>query len=380
MLQKYSKCGKGDSPLFHTHLFYWPEFAIFTIRNMSDFDRYIKQGEPAQAEKALIWQTAIGLQDVDGLKPSQYLMETAQRHIEGDITIDDVRSLIDSYYKSKTSREQVEHRTEEADKVSAAITSILSENTFTFSPDYLISIHKRLFKGVYKFAGKIRDYNISKDEWILDGATVLYSDAYMIRQTLDYDFAQERAFSYQGVSSLDAVRHIAKFISGIWQIHAFGEGNTRTIAVFTIKYLRSFGFKIDNDLFKEHSWYFRNALVRANYNDLSKGIAATDQYLMRFFGNLILGENYKLSNREMHISSQSVNIESPKSQFDTLKCSIEELAILKAVTDNPKITQDELKEVIGKSLATVKRITISLQEKGFLVRKNGKRNGYWEII
>ena len=167
---------------------------------MSDFDRYIKQGEPAQAEKALIWQTAIGLQDVDGLKPSQYLMETAQRHIEGDITIDDVRSLIDSYYKSKTSREQVEHRTEEADKVSAAITSILSENTFTFSPDYLISIHKRLFKGVYKFAGKIRDYNISKDEWILDGATVLYSDAYMIRQSLDYAFAQERAFSYQGVS------------------------------------------------------------------------------------------------------------------------------------------------------------------------------------
>lgn len=346
---------------------------------MSDFDRYIRQGEPAQAEKARIWQTAIGLQDVDGLKPSQYLRETAQRHIEGDITIDDVRSLIDSYYKSKTSREQVEHGTEEADKVSAAITAILSENSFTFSPEYLISIHKRLFKDVYKFAGKIRDYNISKDEWILNEATVLYSDAYMIRQTLDYDFAQERAFSYQGVSSLDAVRHIAKFISGIWQIHAFGEGNTRTIAVFTIKYLRSFGFKTDNDLFKEHSWYFRNALVCANYNDISKGIVATDQYLMRFFGNLILGENNTLSNREMHISSQSINFIPPKSQFDTLKCSFEELAILKAVADNPQITQDELKDVIRKSLATVKRITVSLQEKGILVRKNGKRNGYWEI-
>ncbi len=347
---------------------------------MSDFDKYIKQGEPLQAEKAHIWQTAIGLQDVDGLKPSVYLKETAQRHIEGDISIDEVRSLLDSYYKSKSSREQVEERTEEADKVSAAIAAILSEKTFTFSPDYLISIHRRLFTGVFKFAGQIRDYNISKEEWVLDGASVLYGDAYMIRPTLEYDFDRERSFSYEGVSPSDAVKHIAGFISGIWQIHAFGEGNTRTTAVFAIKYLRSFGFDIDNDLFERHSWYFRNALVRANYNNYAKGITATDKYLVRFLRNLMFAEDNPLSNREMHIASQSITEVSPKSQFDTLICTLEELAILKAVKDNPRITQKALKTAIGKSIATVKRLTVNLQEKGILLRKNGKRNGYWVII
>jgi fido (protein-threonine AMPylation protein) len=347
---------------------------------MSDFDKYIKQGEPLRAEKAHIWQTAIGLQDVDGLKPSVYLKETAQRHIEGDISIDEVRSLLDSYYKSKSSLEQVEERTEEADKVSAAIAAILSEKTFTFSPDYLISIHRRLFTGVFKFAGQIRDYNISKEEWVLDGASVLYGDAYMIRPTLEYDFDRERSFSYEGVSPSDAVKHIAGFISGIWQIHAFGEGNTRTTAVFAIKYLRSFGFDIDNDLFERHSWYFRNALVRANYNNYAKGITATDKYLVRFLRNLMFAEDNPLSNREMHIASQSITEVSPKSQFDTLICTLEELAILKAVKDNPRITQKALKTAIGKSIATVKRLTVNLQEKGILLRKNGKRNGYWAII
>ncbi len=349
-------------------------------QTMSDFDKYIRQGEPVQAEKAHIWATSIGLQDVDGLKPSAYLKETAKRHIEGDISIDDVRALLDSYYQSKTARKQVEDRTEEADKVSAAIAAILSENTFTFSPDYLISIHRRLFKGIYSFAGQIRDYNISKKEWVLDGASVLYGDAYMIRQTLDYDFSRERAFSYDGVSSSDAVKHIAAFISGIWQIHAFGEGNTRTTAVFAIKYLRSFGFPIDNDLFEEHSWYFRNALVRANYNNYTKGIIATDRYLVRFLRNLIFSETSPLSNREMHVSFQSINEDAPKSQIDTLNCTLEEIALLNAIRENPHITQTQLKEVVHRSIATVKRLTVSLQKKGILARKNGKRNGEWEIL
>lgn len=346
---------------------------------MSEFDKYIRQGEPKQAEKARIWQTAIGLQDVDGLKTSEYLNEIAEKHIEGDITIDEARSLLDSYYESKSTRANVKERTEEADKVSAAITAILSEKSFTFSPDYLISIHRRLFSGIYKFAGQIRDYNISKKEWVLDGASVLYSDAYMIRQTLDYDFRQEKEFSYANLNTADAIKHLAGFISGIWQIHAFGEGNTRTIAVFTIKYLRSFGFDIDNDLFEKHSWYFRNALVRANYNNFSKGIIATDEYLLRFFRNLILGENNPLSNREMHIVSQSIKEYNSKSQNDTLNCTLEEVAILKAIRENPRVTQEALKNAINRSIATVKRLTISLQEKGLIERKNGKRDGYWEV-
>ena len=203
---------------------------------MSEFDKYIRQGEPEQTEKARIWNTAIGLQDVDGLKTSKYLKETAEKHIEGDISIDEVRARLDSYYESKAARENVEERTEEADKVSAAITAILSEKTFTFSPDYIISIHRRLFTGLLKFAGQIRDYNISKKEWVLDGASVLYSDAYMIRQTLDYDFRLEKEFSYANISTADAIKHLAGFISGIWQIHAFGEGNTRTIAPWRRKW------------------------------------------------------------------------------------------------------------------------------------------------
>ena len=267
---------------------------------MNDFEAYIRQGEPSQKEKAQIWQTAIGLQDVDGLKPSDYLLETAKENIENKITIGEVQQRIDNYYKQQSNRKNIEtERTEEADKVSARITEILSNNTFLFLPLEYIDIHRRLFTGIYKFAGIIRDYNISKEEWVLNGKSVLYSDYVLIRQTLDYDFAQEKQFDYQQVSLLQSVHHIAKFISELWQIHAFGEGNTRTTAVFAIKYLSSFGFEIDNKLFAEHSWYFRNALVRANYNDLKNNIKATTDYLMRFFGNLLLGDNNTLKNREM---------------------------------------------------------------------------------
>lgn len=266
---------------------------------MNDFDKYIRQGEPQKREKGYAWQTAIGLQAVDDLKPSEYLIQTAQRHIEGDITIEEAKQLIDNYYQTKTDRANFEDRTEEADKVSARIAEILSEKSFSFSPIEYINIHRRLFQGIYKFAGKIRDYNITKKEWVLKGETVLYASADSIRETLDYDFSQEKNFSYKDLNIDEAIKHIANFISGIWQIHAFGEGNTRTTAVFTIKYLHTFGLNINNEAFANHSWYFRNALVRANYNNLSKGIFATTEYLEAFFRNLILSENNELKNRNM---------------------------------------------------------------------------------
>ena len=215
---------------------------------MSDFDKYIRQSEPDSREKAQAWQTAIGLQDVDGLKPSEYLLQTAGRHIEGDITIDEVKHLLDSYYQSKTIRENIENdRTEEADKVSARITEMLSEKSFSFTPDYLILIHKRLFEGLYKFAGKLRDYDITKKEWVLNGASVLYSNHELIRQTLDHDFNQEKTVDYPSLNASQALKHLCKFVSDIWQVHPFGEGNTRTTAVFTMKYLRTFGFEFDNN-------------------------------------------------------------------------------------------------------------------------------------
>ena len=267
---------------------------------MSEFDEYIRRGEPGKEEKARAWQTAIGLQDVDGLKPSAYLIETAKKHIEGYITIDDVKFLLDSYYKSKTARIELEsERTEEADKVSARIEELLTENAFTFSPDYLARIHRHLFRGIFKFAGRYRDYDITKKEWVLDGDTVLYASASMIPETLQYDFGQEKVVNYSSLGTDAAIRQISKFISGIWQIHPFGEGNTRTTAVFAMKYLQSLGFEIKNDMFQDHSRYFRNALVRANYNNYPKQIRATDEYLVRFFRNLILNENNALRNRDL---------------------------------------------------------------------------------
>ncbi len=288
---------------------------------MSDFDKYIRQGEPDSREKAQAWQTAIGLQDVDGLKPSEYLLQTAGKHIEGKITIDEAKHLIDSYYQSKSGRKKIENeRTEEADKVSARITEILSEKSFSFTPDYLILIHKRLFEGLYKFAGKLRDYDITKKEWVLDGDTVLYSNHALIRQTLDYDFGQEKNVDYPSLNASLALKHICKFVSDIWQIHPFGEGNTRTTAVFTMKYLHSFGFTFNNSVFQEHSWYFRNALVRANYNNYPKGISATTAFLELFFRNLLFGEKNELHNRDLHVTTpQSATTEISKSQNGTLK-------------------------------------------------------------
>ena len=157
-------------------------------------------------------------------------------------------------------------------------------------------------KGIYKHAGKIRDYNITKKEWVLDGATVIYGSASELRATLEYDFSQEKNFSYKYLSMDEIIHHLAVFISNLWQIHIFGEGNTRTTAVFFIKYLRTLGFSATNDIFAENAWYFRNALVRANYTNLQKGIHETTEYLEVFLRNLLLNEKNELHNRNLHIS------------------------------------------------------------------------------
>ena len=273
---------------------------------MDEFGEYKRAAEPEKREKALIWRTAIGLQKVDGLTTSEYLRETARRNIEGEITIEESGRLIAEYYKSKPVREAAaKTRTDEADIVSQRIAAILSEPTFTFSPEELVSIHKRLFTGIYKFAGQIRDYNISKNEWVLKGASVQYASCYRLVETLAFDFGEEKKFSYAGLGMDEIIQHVAKFISGIWQIHAFGEGNTRTTAIFTIKYLRTLGFDVNNDLFAENAHYFRNALVRANYTSIPKGIEETTEYLERFFRNLLLGEANELKSRFLRIDGIS---------------------------------------------------------------------------
>ena len=291
------------------------------------FKEYLRESEPNKAHKGYAWSTAIGLQAVDGLKPSKYLIDTAIQNIEGKITMKEAQSLIDSYYEERPVHLSDDARTEEADKVSSRIAEILSESAFSFSPNEYISIHRKLFQGIYNHAGKIRDYNITKKEWVLDGATVVYGSASELRATLEYDFSQEKDFSYKGLSMDEILHHIAVFISRLWQIHIFGEGNTRTTAVFFIKYLRTLGFVATNDIFAENAWYFRNALVRANYTNLQKGIHETTEYLEVFLRNLLLNEKNELQNRNLHISgllnNEKVDIQDTKVDIEKEKVDIE---------------------------------------------------------
>ena len=270
-------------------------------KHYPDFDEYLRQGEPSQREAAYAWSTAIGLQEVDGLKTSEYLKDLARRNIEGELSMDEVGKLLDSYYKSKSAREAKDDDNEEADKASKNIKKILSVKTFDFTVNGYVSLHRRIFEGVFKHAGRLRDYDITKQEWVLEGDTVNYLNWEDLRKALDYDIRQEREFSYKGISQDALISHIAAFVSGLWQIHPFGEGNTRTTAVFTIQYLRLLGFDVENDLFAKHSWYFRNALVRANYKNAVKGIDYSPVFLERFFRNLLLGEQWDLRNRYLHI-------------------------------------------------------------------------------
>jgi len=267
-----------------------------------DFDAYIRQGEPDKRKRADAWRVAIGLQAVDGLTTSDYLNETARRNIEGEINIDEARQLVKTYYQKKITREPDDDEKQEADEVSGNISKLLQTDAFTYSVAGFSAIHKAIFDGVFKHAGRFRDYDITKKEWVLRGDTVQYARWQDLCMTIQYDLDQERQFDYSVLDKDQMVEHIAKFVSGLWEIHPFCEGNTRTTAIFIIKYLRSLGFDVNNDLFEQNSWYFRNALVRANYRNLAKGINYEPVFLVRFFRNLLLGENNELKNRYMIIN------------------------------------------------------------------------------
>ena len=335
-----------------------------------DFDEYIRQGEPDQKEKATYWQTAIGLQAVDGLKVSGYLQDTARQHIEGEITIDEARELVNQYYISKSAHDD---KNEEADKVSANIVKVLSSPTFNFTTGGYQSVHRRVFEGLMKHAGEFRTYDITKKEWVLEGDTVLYLNWEDLRRAIDHDLEQERSYTYKGKNFDEIITHLTRFVSGLWQIHAFGEGNTRTTAVFTIQYLRSLGFVVNNDLFARHSWYFRNALVRANYRNVSKGIDYSPIYLERFFRNLLLGEQWDLRNRYLHIHPSAEwktqpNLAAPTTTPTTTPTSSlanNSNTDSKFYTNNDNII--ELIRIIGYEERSIKQL---METKGLKDRKN----------
>ena len=360
-----------------------------------EFDEYIRQVEPFAQESANAWKTAIGLQQVDGLKPSSYLLETARKNIEGDITIDEVRQLLDSYYKSKTIKTAEEHNEEEADKVSANIKKILSSRTLAFNTNGFISIHRRIFDGVFSHAGEIRNYNISKKEWVLRGNSVDYLNWEDLRRALDFDIQQERDFDYKGLTEEQKIKHICHFVSGLWQIHPFCEGNTRTTAVFTIQYLRSIGYDVDNEIFALHSWYFRNALVRANYKNSKLGINYDSSFLEKFFQNLLLGTNYELKNRYLVIDApkdlvqqndtQKDKFDTQGDKFDTQGYFTEgvipqkkelEAWIEHQIKKDPKISTGKLAELAKVSVSTIKR---RIAKRGSIKFVGSGFSGYWIV-
>ena len=389
-----------------------------------DFDQYIRQGEPEAADNARQWSTAIGLQAVDGLRPSQYLLDAARRNIEGEITMDEVQALLRSYYASEANRHKAEVDDEEADKASANIKRILSTRTLAFNANGYIATHRRIFEGIFNHAGKLRTYDITKREWVLKGDTVNYLNWEDLWRAIEYDIQQEKDFSYKGLTDAEKIRHLCRFTAGLWQIHAFCEGNTRTTAVFLIQYLRSIGYKVNNDMFASHSWYFRNALVRANYKNSDLGVDYDYQYLERFFRNLLLGEDNELKNRYLIInapdnwnttqrstqeSTQETPGSTPKAVATTQKPvgptqemlgkSIEEtlemlcerakklgkklgknkIAIIKLIHQNPTVSSVEMAEHIGISPTAIDN-NIKQMRDIFIRRIGPRKGGHWKII
>ena len=331
-----------------------------------NFDEYIKASEPHKRERAEAWRVAIGLQAVDGLQVSEYLKQTARQHIEGEITIDEAREQIKQYYISKTQHDADDEEKSEADRVSGNIAKLIGSPSFTFSGAGVMSIHHAIFEGVFKHAGQLRTYDITKKEWVLRGDTVMYGRWQDLRMALDYDIEQEKQFDYSGLSMNEIVEHIAKFISGIWQSHPFREGNTRTTAIFAIKYLKSIGFECNNDMFEQHSWYFRNALVRANYKNVAKGINQNYSFLNKFFRNLLMGENNNLKNRYMLINppeewKQPTTTGQVPHKYPTSTSQVQD----KLNTDNPNVIR--LVQVVGEKELSVKEIMDRL---GLKDRKN----------
>jgi Protein involved in cell division len=351
-----------------------------------EFEEYIRDVEPEKQEKASNWACAIGLQGVDKLTTSEYLYQTARRNIDGEISSREAENLIHSYYESRTERTELEDNTRQADIVAARIAQLLSEKSFSFSTEQLQAIHKRLFTGVIPGlkAGLFRSYNITKQEWVLDGDTVLYSGSDLIRQTLEYDLNAEKNFDYSKLSKEETVLHISQFTADIWQIHPFGEGNTRTTSVFIIKYLHSLGLRADNETFKDNSWYFRNALVRANYTNMEKGIYRDNKYLELFFRNLILGEKNQLRNRYCHIRYNDSSVHENNVGINVgvnvgVKPDSSESRLFSLIQSNNSITAETAAKALNLSKRQTERLFATLKQKGQIKRTGAAKNGKWEL-
>lgn len=249
--------------------------------------------------KELQWDMAIGLQEVDNLKPSKYLEKLLQENVNGNLTIEQVKDELKEFYTEKEQKQNINHNELECDFVSTRIVELLSIDNFELSVDYLKYVHKYLFQDVYEFAGEFRNIDFSKHEKILNNDSVAYGDCKMLKESLEYDISLEKNKDYKEMSIVEVISNITKFSSSIWQVHPFIEGNTRTTALFIEKYLISLGYNVDNTLFKDKSVYFRNALVRSNYFNNYLSIKEDSSYLIKFYENLLLGKNNNLHSEDL---------------------------------------------------------------------------------
>lgn len=361
---------------------------------LKEFAGYFKAEEPALRERADAWATAIGLQKVDGLTPSAFLFETAKDHIEGKITQNQARRKIRDYYVAQKETNAFNAEAEEADKVSERIAAIINDGGFEFTPEYLVALHGKLFKGVLATAGKIRSVNIKKREWVLKGDSVTYGSSDTIKQSLIRDFIDEREFDYGKVAPRKAIAHFARFIAQIWQVHPFGEGNTRTVAVFAIKYLASIGYRVSNNMFKDNSWFFRNALVRANYADYQNGVKRDWSYLEDFFKNLLLGENNRMKSRYLLIGLSEDDKRKIEALTEKKNCrkvvrkrrlsekgcqkTAERIVVL--LLENSMITQSEMAKALGISRQAVQKHLAKLKSVGRVHRVGPDKGGHWEVV
>ena len=265
----------------------------------SSINDYIEAEPPKNYVKQLQWDMAIGLQEVDSLKPSKYLEKLLQENVTGEKTIYEVEKELKEYYTEKEKNNDINHNELECDLVSTRIVELLQEDNFELSIDYLKYVHKYLFQDVYEFAGEFRKVDFSKHERILNNDSVAYGDHKLLEQSLDYDITLEKNKNYKEMNIVDVINNITDFSSRIWQIHPFREGNTRTTALFIEKYLVSLGYNVDNTLFKGKSVYFRNALVRSNYFNNYLNIKEDNSFLIKFYENLLLGKNNNLHSKDL---------------------------------------------------------------------------------
>ena len=265
----------------------------------SSVNEYEEEYKSSNYIKQLQWDMAIGLQEVDNLKPSKYLEKLLEENVEGNLTIEEVEKELREYYIEKENKNEINHNELECDFVSARIVELLDEDKFELSVDYLKYVHKFLFQDVYEFAGEFRKVDFSKHEKILNNDSVAYGDCNTLTDSLEYDISLEKEKKYKEMNIVEVINNITKFSSSIWQVHPFREGNTRTTALFIEKYLNSLNYNVDNNLFKNKSVYFRNALVRSNYFNNYLNIKEDSSYLVKFYENLLLGKNNNLHSKDL---------------------------------------------------------------------------------